>query len=376
MKRNASSKNKIACILNYPAHYRENIFLKMEESLDCDFYFGNIEEGRIKKINYQLFNNPIKNLKTKKLYFGFNWITGTTSILFKKYDTYILTANPFILSNWWFLLLNLFLKKKIYFWGHGWYGREGGVKTVLKIIFFKLSNGVFLYGNYAKRLMESKGINRNKLHVIYNSLDYELQLKVRKAQKPSSIFQKHFKNVYPTIMFTGRLTPVKKIDLLIRAHEILSKKGIGLNVLILGDGPERTKLENEVKSIGLEKNYWFYGECYDEGKIGELYFNSDVCVSPGNVGLTAIHSMSYGCPVITHDNFTRQMPEFEAIETNKTGYFFKENDAEDLSTCIFDFLNSQISKENIRENCFKVIDEYYNPNYQIRLLNKVLKSDS
>ena len=94
VKENANSTKKIACIFNYPSHYRENIFLKMEQILNCDFYFGNIEEGNIKKINSQSFSNSVHNLKTIKLFSGFSWIKGMVVVLFKKYNTFILTADP------------------------------------------------------------------------------------------------------------------------------------------------------------------------------------------------------------------------------------------------------------------------------------------
>ncbi len=69
---------------------------------------------------------------------------------------------------------------------------------------------------------------------------------------------------------------------------------------------------------------WLYGACYDEEIIGELIFNAQLCVSPGNVGLTAMHSLVYGTPVITHNNFSNQSPEFEAIIDGKTGSFSKK----------------------------------------------------
>lgn len=71
----------------------------------------------------------------------------------------------------------------------------------------------------------------------------------------------------------------------------------------------------------VDKNVWFYGSCYDEQTNAELIYNADMCVAPGNVGLTAIHAMTFGCPVITHSDFKWQMPEFEAIHPGKTGDF-------------------------------------------------------
>ena len=44
----------------------------------------------------------------------------------------------------------------------------------------------------------------------------------------------------------------------------------------------------------------------------------DITVSPDKVGLTAIHSMAYGRPVITHDNMDRQGPEVEAVIPGRT----------------------------------------------------------
>ena len=57
---------------------------------------------------------------------------------------------------------------------------------------------------------------------------------------------------------------------------------------------------------------------------------SDLCVIPGNVGLSAMHAFSVGLPVISHDNFDIQMPEFEAIIDSKTGSFYKHGNIEDL----------------------------------------------
>lgn len=42
----------------------------------------------------------------------------------------------------------------------------------------------------------------------------------------------------------------------------------------------------------VDKNVWFYGSCYDEQTNAELIYNADMCVAPGNVGLTAIHAMT------------------------------------------------------------------------------------
>ena len=53
-------------------------------------------------------------------------------------------------------------------------------------------------------------------------------------------------------------------------------------------------------------------------------------MSIGNIGLTAIHSLSFGTPVASHDNFENQMPEVEAIIDGENGFLFEENNSNDL----------------------------------------------
>ena len=127
-----------------------------------------------------------------------------------------------------------------------------------------------------------------------------------------------------------------------------------------------------VGDLGLTNQVWFYGACYDERRIAELLYNADLCVSPGNVGLTAMHAMTFGCPVISNDNFSTQMPEFEAIEDGKTGTFFKENDIESLAEAISRWRDSSPDRELVRKACYKVIDEKYNPHLQLETLKKVI----
>ena len=119
---------------------------------------------------------------------------------------------------------------------------------------------------------------------------------------------------------------------------------------------------------------WFYGVCYDEKTNAELIYNADLCVSPGNVGLTAMHSLVFGCPVITHNCFEWQMPEYEAIQAGVTGDFFTMDDTDDLTMVISRwFARKMDSREEVRKACFNEIDSNWNPYYQMDIIKKNLK---
>ena len=369
-----TNKKSICFILNFAPHYREEIFLLMDKEFNCDFYFGDKTFGDIKKIDYSKFNNEIKELHFKKLFLYYYYLRGQIKLSFKDYKYYIITGQPYNLSSWILLFINKMRNRKTFIWNHGWYGDESSIKKYLKKFQFKFLNGYLVYGNYAKQLMINEGLNDEKIHVIYNSLDYSKSIQIRRKLEETDIFKNHFKNNYPNLIFIGRLTAVKKLVMLIEILKSVSGKDIKFNLTFIGDGPEKIKLENLVNNYNLNENVWFYGACFDERKIAELLYNADVCVSPGNIGLTAIHSLTYGTPCITHNNFSKQMPEFESIKEGVTGSFFKENDVDSLNKTIQNWIfKYPVKDQGIVKNCFSVIDTYYNPQYQLKLLQSILK---
>ena len=82
--------------------------------------------------------------------------------------------------------------------------------------------------------------------------------------------------------------------------------------------------------------------------LAYFIFHASLCVSPGNVGLAAIHSLSFGTPVCTHSNLLNQMPEIEAVEEGVTGCYFDENNLDNLIEVINNWLNKKIKRERRR----------------------------
>lgn len=360
---------KICCYFNFASHYRKEIYLKLDSKFNCDFFFTDVDEDKIKKINYSLFNNSVFEFKTFRLFGNFIWTKKAINLCFKNYETYIITGEYYNLSNWFLIIINKLLGKKTYLWNHAWYGNESHFIAFIKKLYFKSASGVLLYGEYARNLMLKEGFNDKKLHVIYNSLHYEDQLIIRK-RLGTNLKNDIFIDNAPIILFTGRLTEVKKLDLLLEAQKKLLNEGVIINVIIVGDGPKKESLIEWVNVNNTKDHVCFYGECYDENKIAVLYHDAFCCVSPGNVGLTAIHAMTYGCPVISHSNFSEQMPEFESILPGKTGCFFEQDNVLDLASKIKNVLAHD--REYLREQCYKIVDEKFNTRYQIELISNIL----
>lgn len=365
---------KILQIYNIAPHYRSAIFQLMDRELGCDFVFGD-KVADIKKMDYSLLDHKVMevhNVQFKHSYYQ----KGVPRLIRQDYDTYIILGETRCISTWLLLIQSAFYpKKRIFLWSHGWYGKENWIKKLISKLFYGFCDGAFIYNERSRQLMIDGGIPARKLTTVYNSLDYDAQLPIRNSLSVSNIYRDHFKNENKTIVFIGRLTEVKRLDMLIDAIDMLAARGERYNVVFVGDGAMRTKLEQQITAKGLQHQVWLYGACYDEKENAELIYNADLCVSPGNIGLTAMHVMMFGCPAITNDDFNHQMPEFEAIKEGHTGAFFKHGNVQSLAESISSwFFNHQDDREAIRQTCYKEIDTKWNPHNQIDIMKRVLGS--
>lgn len=360
-------------IFNTGPRYREAIYTAIDREYNCEWYFGE-KLGDIQEMDYTLLKN-VKRYKScgnpRKWY----WKKGLLSLLFNKNrKVFLMLAESRCITDYLFLCLSRLLNKKVYVWAHGWYGKESSKEAAIKRWKYKMVTGIFVYSNYARDLMINEGIDANKIFTIHNSLHYDQQKALRESIESSNIYKEHFGNDNPTIIFIGRLTKVKKLDMVVDALYGLKAKGENYNLVFVGDGVDKQNLEAKVSEMGLKRNVWFYGACYDEKQNAELIYNADLCVSPGNVGLTAIHTLVFGCPVITHNCFKWQMPEFEAIQPGVTGDFFEMDNVEALTDCISNwFADKSAKRDEVRNACFKEIDTQWNPYFQMEVIKKNLK---
>ena len=366
-------KEKICCIFTTAPHYRSAIYQLIDETYSCDWFFNDAKTD-IKRLEYEKLSGKVVIQKFKKLPFGITYQKGVIPLLFKPYNNYFIFLYSNSLSTLVFLFLaKLFPRKKVYGLTHGWYGNETKFEAFIKKNVFKCADEIFTYGNYARELMIKEGFKAESLHTIHNSLDYKKQLKLRNLGLDSDVYKRHFGNDRPVLLFIGRLTPIKKLDMLIQVIANLKNKDEFYILVFIGDGTEKEKLHKLTCDLDVREQVWFYGACYEEKENAELIYNADLCVAPGNVGLTAMHTMVFGTPVISHNNFPFQMPEFEAIKPGKTGDFFEYNNLDSLAEVINKWFNKVGSnRELVRQNCYNEIDTQWNPQFQIDVIKKVI----
>lgn len=372
----------VAYFTNIAPHYRDRLWNILVKDPEIEFYFFFGSSSSIKQIDFSSeewvpHKSRLRSIKNHRVKGITIWQSGVLkNIMRQQWRSVVFLGDMFILSTWVAAIILRLKGVPVIFWSHGLYGNEFNIKKRLRILFFRIANKHMLYGNYSRKKMVEAGFKPKDLFTIYNSLDYDEHLKQRTASINGSYYESRnfFTNKHlPTLIFIGRLTPQKRLSYLIDAVLKINNNTPRVNLMIVGDGPEMKSLQK--KATAHNGTIYFYGALYNETEIGKLLANATLCVSPGNIGLTAIHALSFGTPICTHDNMKEQMPEVEAIKEGETGIFFNTK-LNNLSSAILNWIDQNKDRQSIREECFRIIDEKYNPYYQLKMIKKVIKEAS
>jgi glycosyltransferase involved in cell wall biosynthesis len=124
------------------------------------------------------------------------------------------------------------------------------------------------------------------------------------------------------LVVLGRLSPHKRVDLVIRAVAALQPARPALHVDIVGKGPDRERLESLVRDLGVEKYVTFHGYVAEEEKAA-LLGRARVHVCASDVegwGQAVLEAASYGVPTVARD-----VPGLrDSVRHEETGWLLAE----------------------------------------------------
>jgi len=132
------------------------------------------------------------------------------------------------------------------------------------------------------------------------------------------------------LLYVGRLTPVKGVDVLIEAVRRISETRPDIGLLIVGQGPERQALEKRAKGL---PQIFFLG-FRDWGDLPRFYAAADLFVLPSRRepwGLVVNEAMASGLPVIATQKVGAAQ---DLIIEGQSGYLVPVNDAEAMAVTI------------------------------------------
>ncbi|MCP4182022.1 MAG: glycosyltransferase family 4 protein [Hyphomicrobiales bacterium] len=104
------------------------------------------------------------------------------------------------------------------------------------------------------------------------------------------------------IITVARLLGLKNTDLVIQSLKVANDMGLDFEYVIIGEGPEKEKLEGMVCSFGLQEKIKFTG-WLDKEAIVEKLFQSNVMIMPSipeTFGRVFVEASAAGCLVVGH----------------------------------------------------------------------------
>jgi glycosyltransferase involved in cell wall biosynthesis len=335
---------KILFLHNFPQHYREEIFRLIEKKYNVDWIFGDKMEN-VKPFNY----NRFKSVEIKKTWsvMGLKW-QNTTKTLFKKYDCVIMFGDYKNISYW----LQLFAHRNVIIWTHGYYDSDNFLKKAIKTVFFLKANQVLFYGGKSKK--NAPKMIRRKSQLIYNSLP-----------GINDSILKNTTNNPSGILFIGRLTKNRNLDLLISTFIKFKQKNPKTTLHIVGDGEEKERY----KKLNHDGVVW-HGDIYDIDKLRSI---SQICycgIFLGPIGLSVLHYAHFSIPVVAFYDMSFHMPEAEILKESINFFPFKSFSKKGICTALDQAKNADLYKIHKFNN--KIISEKYSAAPQLKIINNVI----
>lgn len=367
----------VVVIYHFYPHYRKAVVEALARSAVADFTFVGDDHEYLRSIEPASLSPHVRFrlAPTHRLPGPFMWQWGAVTWAVRpEFDTVIMHSVPHWPCTWLGAMLARMLGKRVLFWGHGFLYEPRGIKGILRRMFHALPHAHLLYGRRARDIAVKLGCPADRLHVIYNSLDSDAH-KALRTSIPRSESERLRATLFgdvasPVAICSTRLIRLRRLDLLLDALHSLAAQGHTANLILVGDGPERGALESQARSLGLKVH--FEGACYDESRLAALLMASTVTVAPGKVGLTAIQSMAYGVPVISHGDADDQMPEFEAIVPGHTGDHFRKDDVASLASAVRRWTASSWPSEATVRACHAMVECRWNPHVQRTLIERAV----
>lgn len=190
-------------------------------------------------------------------------------------------------------------------------------------------------------------------------------------QQPNEAARDHFSKLQsPIFLFVGQTISRKGIDCLLESCKQLDEDK-PYSVLIIGDGQQRSELEQQTQKLGLAEKIKWLG-WIEYGKLGSYIEQIDVFVFPTLEdiwGMVVLENMLFEKPILCSTLAGAK----EMIEHGKNGFIFDPNNPAELASYMEKFIDN-LELANSMGKHSKQLIEPHNPSAIALKLSNIVKS--
>jgi L-malate glycosyltransferase len=195
------------------------------------------------------------------------------------------------------------------------------------------SDGVTAISNWLKKRTLQEFDVRNPIEVIYNFVNCDVYRRDPKAAEKRGEFADKDERI---LVHVSNFRPVKRLGDVIEIFDRVQKE-VPSRLLLMGDGPERSRAEWLVSQKGLRKKVEFLGKV---DRVIEKLSVADLMLVPSELesfGLAALEGMACEVPAVATG--VGGVPE--VIEHGRTGFLAPVGDVETMARCAIDILSDE-----------------------------------
>ena len=191
--------------------------------------------------------------------------------------------------------------------------------------------------------------------LVENGVDVNRFQQPADPQQVEHFRQAHGLNGGPVIGAIARLSPVKGLDLLLKAMPTLLKEFPGLQLLLVGDGPARESLVRLAYELGIADRVVISSSVEDTRVPLSLL---QVFVAPAwreGFGLAIVEAMAAGVPVVS----SSAGGPAEILEQGKSGLLVPPGDVQAVENAVRILLKDPTARRQIAERAQRRAAERY-----------------
>lgn len=221
---------------------------------------------------------------------------------------------------------------------------------------------------YSKRRTEFVAISKDTHHYVTRVLPEVFSVTLLHNAIDTKHFSPSFKKPNgerPILTTIGSLVDKKGQELAIKTIAELKNRGIDVELNILGDGVNKSKLETLIQTLELSDNILMRGNVdHPESylHISTLYLHT---ASYEPFGLVLLEAMACGLPVVCADGGGNR----DLIEEGINGFMVKERDPKRLADKIELLLTNSALRKQMGANAYSFAQQFSIETYVDRLLD-------
>ena len=307
------------------------------------------------------YNHPMRKVGP------FVWQKGLSLKGLKKRDVIVVCGDIHQLSSLWIALKARLCGVKVVWWGHHRTATSTGGAVWLRLSIARILSTVFLaYTRTGIDYLVKFGFSGKHVFATGNTINQEpikAAVELWTAERLERFQTEHGIKDKKLLLCCSVLRSKVKLDLVIRA--LYSDSLSDVYLAVIGDGTEKAAWQSLATELGVDNRIKWIEATRDQMVIAPWFLSAKAFVYPGAIGLSILHSFSYGLPVITHGNVCHQMPEFEVMEDGKTGLCFHEDDVDDLKRKVTELLLDETRRNTMAEYCRDMAMGKYSMNQMV-----------